>query len=145
MFFGQHHRALDENSRLEMPSGFHKALSAGAYVTQGFDRNVWVLPAQAFQEICQRVSAMNLADPQARLLQRMILGAASELDVDGAGGCLIPKNLREFAGLGSEAILVGQGGYFEVWSPAHWREQEIQIQDVETNAQRFATLDITIA
>jgi MraZ protein len=144
MFIGQYRREINENSRLRVPTVFCEPLSGGAYVTQGFDRNLWVLTTKAFQEIYQRVTAMNLADPLARLLLRMILGAASELEVDEAGSILIPQNLREFANLNDEAILVGQGDYFEVWSPALWHEQETQLQDAETNAQRFVMLDLAI-
>jgi MraZ protein len=87
---------------------------------------------------------MNLADPLARLLLRMILGAASELEMDEAGCIFVPQNLREFANLNGEAVLVGQGDYFEVWSPAHWHEQETQLQDAETNSQRFVMLDLAV-
>ena len=144
MFIGQYHYAINDESRLTIPAGFRERLSGGAFVTQGFDRNLWVLTAQAFQEIYRRVTAMNLADPLARLLLRMILGAASELDMDQAGSILIPQNLRAFANLNGEAVLVGQGDYFEVWSPALWHEQETQLQDAETNAQRFVMLDLAV-
>jgi len=144
MFIGQYHYAITEESRLTIPAGFRERLTGGAFVTQGFDRNLWVLTAQAFQEIYRRVTAMNLADPLARLLLRMILGAASELEMDEAGSMLVPQHLREFANLNGEAVLVGQGDYFEVWSPAHWHEQETQLQDAETNAQRFVMLDLAV-
>jgi MraZ protein len=144
MFIGQYHRAINDESRLTIPAGFRERLSGGAFVTQGFDRNLWVLTAQAFQEIYRRVTAMNLADPLARLLLRMILGAASELEMDEAGSIFVPQNLREFANLNGEAVLVGQGDYFEVWSPAHWHEQETQLQDAETNSQRFVMLDLAV-
>jgi MraZ protein len=144
MFIGQYHRAINDESRLTMPVSFRERLSGGAFVTQGFDRNLWVLTAEAFQEIYRRVTAINLADPLARLLLRMILGAASELEVNEAGDILIPQNLREFANLNGEAVLVGQGDYFEVWSPANWHEQEMQLQDAEANAQRFIMLDLAV-
>jgi MraZ protein len=144
-FLGQHHCTIRSENRLPLPAGFRERLSGGAYVTQGFDRNLWVLPAQAFEAISQRLSTMNLADPQARLLLRMILGAACELEVDEAGGMSLPQNLRAFANLQGEAVLVGQGGYFEVWSQAGWREQEAQLQDTEANARRFAALDLAMA
>jgi MraZ protein len=144
MFIGQYHHAINDKSRLTIPAGFRELLLGGAFVTQGFDRNLWVLTAEAFQEIYQRVMAMNLADPLARLLLRMILGTASELEMDEAGCILVPQNLREYANLDGEAILVGQGDYFEVWAPAHWHEQEAQLQDAEANAQRFVMLNLAV-
>jgi MraZ protein len=86
--------------------------------------------------------AMNLADPTARLLRRIILGNALRVTPDGSGRILISSNLREYAELKNNVIFVGQGDYFEIWSPELWNEQEIQVSDAETNAQRFAALDL---
>jgi MraZ protein len=86
--------------------------------------------------------ALNLTDPTARLLRRIILGNAQQIVPDGAGRMLISPNLREYADLKGEVVFVGQGDYFEIWSPELWQKQEELVQDAETNAQRFATLDL---
>jgi MraZ protein len=117
-------------------------LADGAFVVQGLDRNLMVLTPAAFEIIYQRIMALNLTDPSARLLRRIILGNASQLEVDKSGRILLPQNLREFAELKTEAVLVGQGDYFEIWTPALWKQQVTQVQDAEANAQRFATLDL---
>jgi MraZ protein len=143
LFLGQYRYPLNGQSRVMVPASFRDLLSGGAFTTQGFERNILVLTTQVFDEIYQRMAAMNLADPHARLLLRMILGSASQLEMDETGRILIPQNLREFAELDNEAILVGQGDYFEIWAPAQWNKQEIRLRDAETNAERFATLDLT--
>jgi MraZ protein len=86
---------------------------------------------------------MNLADPNARLLRRLIFANAYPVEVDKVGRVLVPQNLRQFAGLNGEAIVAGQGDYFEVWTPAAWEEQMKRIQDTEANNQRFSTLDLS--
>jgi MraZ protein len=143
MFLGQHHFSFDEDNRLTVPARFSDLLSQGAFITQGFDRNLLVLTADAFQAIYARFSAMNIADPLARLLLRMILGTACELEIDASGQIVVPQGLREFAGLEKEAVLVGQGKYFEIWTPALWQKQELRMQDAEANANRFAALVVT--
>lgn len=142
MFLGQYHHSFDDKNRLTVPSRFREPIAGGAFVVQGLDPNLMVLTPEAFEIIYQRIMAMNLTDPVARLLRRIILGNASQLDVDSAGRILLPQNLREFAGLQGEAVLVGQGDYFEIWSPDRWQEQQVQVNDAETNAQRFAALDL---
>jgi MraZ protein len=142
MFLGQYQHSFDDKNRLTVPSRFREPIAGGAFVVQGLDPNLMVLTPEAFEIIYQRIMAMNLTDPTARLLRRVILGNASQLDVDSAGRILLPQNLREFAGLNGEAVLVGQGDYFEIWSPEKWQEQQVQVNDAETNAQRFATLDL---
>ena len=143
MFLGQHHSPIDDHNRLAVPARFRDQLAQGAYVTQGFDRSLLVLSAEAFQAICARFTGLNIADPLARLLQRMILGSASPLELDADGRFVLPQELRAFAGLEAEAVLVGQGKYFEVWTPAMWQAQELRLQDAEANAERFAGLVVT--
>jgi MraZ protein len=142
MFLGQYQHSFDDKNRLTVPSRFRELLAEGAFVAQGFDRNLMVLTTKAFEQVYERLNAMNMADPSARLLRRLILGSAYQLEVDKAGRILLPQNLREFAGLEGEAVLVGQGDYFEVWTPQSWHEQQVKIDDAEANAQRFATLNI---
>jgi MraZ protein len=117
-------------------------LPDGAYVIQGLDRNLMVLPPNVFQVIYERLMTMSLTDPGARLLRRVILGNALQITLDNAGRILLTQNLRNFAGLLTEVVFVGQGDYFEIWSPELWQDQEKQVNDVETNSQRFATLDL---
>ena len=143
MFLGQHSYSFEDTNRLTVPSAFRDELAGGAFITQGFDRNLWVLTVEAFQAVYARFGALNIADPLARLLLRMVLGSAVELKIDESGHMLIPQELRDFAGLGKEAVLVGQGKYFEIWAPASWQQQELALQDTEANAGRFARLAIT--
>ncbi len=143
MFLGQYVHTFDDKNRLTVPAKYRELISDGAFVVQGLDRNLMVLTPAAFEIIYQRIMAMNLTDPTARLLRRIILGNASQLEVDKVGRILLPQPLREFAGLKSDAVLVGQGDYFEIWEPSAWQGQVSQVQDAEANAKRFATLDLT--
>ena len=74
----------------------------------------------------------------------MIFATASEVQLDRIGRTLVPQFLREFAGLETEAVIVGVGEAIEIWSPEAWAEQEGLLQDAEANAQRFAELDLSL-
>jgi MraZ protein len=143
MFLGQFQHNLDDKGRLMIPARFRELLAAGAFITQGFDRCLMVMTDVYFKQVYDRISAMNLADPMARLLRRLILSNAYPVEIDKVGRILLPQNLRESILLEGEAILAGQGDYFEVWNPAEWNAQMAQLQDIETNNQRFATLDLS--
>ncbi len=143
MFLGQYQHRLDSKGRLTIPSRYRELLAAGAYVTQGFDRNLMVLTPEAFQSISERVNQMSLTDPVARQLRRLIFATADRVEVDRSGRILIPQFLRGVAQLENEAIIVGAGNYFEIWSPQEWAAQVDEIQDTEANAQRFAALEIS--
>jgi MraZ protein len=143
MFLGQYQHNLDEKGRLMIPARYRELLAAGAFITQGFDKCLMVMTDVYFAQVYDRINSMNLADPTARLLRRLILSNAYAVEVDKVGRILIPGNLRSVIELNGEAIVAGQGDYFEVWNPADWNMQMDQLQDIETNNQRFATLDLS--
>jgi MraZ protein len=142
MFLGQYQHAIDDKGRLTIPARFRELLEGGAYVTQGFDKNLMVMTESYFKLVYERLSTMSITDPGTRLLRRMILGNAYPVEVDKVGRVLLPQGLRQFLNLSGEAVVVGQGEYFEIWSPMEWNNQATEIQDTEANAQRFATFNL---
>lgn len=142
MFLGQYQHNLDEKGRLMIPARFRELLPEGAFITQGFDRCLMVLTPAYFEDVYQRINAMNLADPAVRILRRQILANAYGVEADKIGRILVPAVLRQFAGLEGEAIVAGQGEYFEVWTPALWQEQMAVLQDIEGSDQRYAALNL---
>ncbi len=142
MFLGQYQHALDDKGRLTIPAAFRDALAGGAFISQGFDRNLMVMTSDYFQQVYGRINAMSITDPAARLLRRLILSSAYQVEVDKAGRILVPQNLRQFLGMNGEAMVIGQGEYFEIFTPAEWSQQMQTLQDVEANAQRFQALDL---
>ena len=144
MFLGQFHHSLDSKGRLTVPARFREELlSEGAYVMQGFDRNLMVLPTSTFETISHRVNQMSMTDPKTRLLRRLIFSTANHVELDRAGRILVPQFLRNAASLENGVIVVGNGDYFEIWSPELWSVQIEDLQDAEINADRFAGLFLT--
>ena len=144
MYLGQFHLYLDKDYRMVVPAGFRELFTQGAYVTRGFEQNLLVMSEQDFQERYKQVAALNITDPDARLLQRLLLGNAVRLEINASGQILLPPELLAFAGLEKEIILVGQGDYFEVWAPAQWEKQSAILLDIAANTGRFAHLDLTL-
>ena len=58
------------------------------------------------------------------MLRRLLVGFAVETEMDAAGRILVPPELRQYAGLEKQVWLVGQGGNFELWSDAGWKQQQ---------------------
>lgn len=143
MFLGQYSHSLDDKGRLTIPSAYRDPLADGAYISQGFDKNLMVMTSAYFQTIYDRLNAMNIVDPSARSLKRMFLSSSFKVDLDKAGRIVVPPNLREFIGTENELNLIGQGAYFEIWTPGEWAKQSESLEDVEQNATRFAALDLS--
>ncbi|MCC7119735.1 MAG: hypothetical protein IT310_14515 [Anaerolineales bacterium] len=144
MFLGHHLTQLKSSSRLMLPEGWSKKLTDGFYLTQGFDQNLLILSATAFSELYERISALSLSDPLARMLLRMFLGTANYMELKAGESPPLPPSLLSYANLKSKAILVGQGKYVEIWSPSSWSAQEAEIQDAQANARRFSAFNLAI-
>ncbi len=145
MFLGEYHHSLDNKDRLIIPARYRELLVDGAFLVRGFDSNLMVMSTKAFEAISQRLSHMSMTDPLTRALHRLIFGSATRLELDRAGRILIPDYLCKKIGLSPdrEAILVGQGDYFEIWSAEEWARQQQALDQAEANTERFKVLDLS--
>jgi len=89
--------------------------------------------------------SLNIADPLARLMLRLLLGTATRMGADPSNHLAIPGDLKDYANLRDDILLIGQGDYFEIWAPELWDKQQTQINDAETNSSRFTMLTVAIA
>ena len=77
-------------------------------------------PLAAWEEIERKVSALSSFNKATRRIQRLLIGHATEVDVDGSGRILLPPLLRDYAGLTKAVVLVGQAKKFEIWDETEW-------------------------
>ena len=145
MFLGQYAHSIDAKGRLTIPVRFRSALASGAYVTQGFDKNLMVYTTDSFDRLATRATSLTTTSPEARAVRRLLFGGATEVSLDSVGRILLPPFLRDYAGLDleQEAVLVGAGEYFEIWSEAGWNMERRSVGDPESNAHRFSAFDLS--
>lgn len=127
MFRGATKVALDAKGRLAIPTRYRERIAAicdGQLVaTVDKDYCLLIYPFPDWEEIEQKLVALPSFNKQARRLLRLMVGYATEIDIDGHGRILLPRELREFAGLGRQAILLGQGNKFELWDEERWNKK----------------------
>ena len=143
MFLGQYSHNIDSKGRLIIPVRFRELLDGGAYITQGFERNLMLLTPGMFERMYEQVNAHSITDPNTRQLKRLIFSSADYVEADKAGRIRIPQFLLETADLDGQAIVTGVGNYIEIWAPQRWDAHNRALQDPEANSQRFAALDIS--
>jgi MraZ protein len=83
-----------------------------------------IYAAPDWEPIQKRIMDLPSLNPRVRSLQRMLVGRASDVEMDAAGRILIPATLRKLAALEKDVMLVGQGGKFELWDVTRWDEQQ---------------------
>ena len=133
MFLGVSTLNLDAKGRIAIPAKHRETLaqSCASRVVVTInpnrdDRCLWLYPENEWREIARNLSRLPPMIRQNQLIQRLMLGHASEVELDGQGRVLLPNELREYAGLGKRVSLVGQMHKFEIWDEEIWsgsREQ----------------------
>ena len=127
MFRGVTALTLDSKGRLAVPAKFREVLQLRAggklVITADSALCLLVYAAPDWEPIQQRLMGLSSFNTRTRDLQRLLVGNASDVDLDGAGRLLIPPSLRKFAGLDKDVALVGQGARFELWDEAKWDAQ----------------------
>ena len=141
MFRGVQHINMDAKGRLAMPARQREPLltqCAGQIVvtidTQSACLVVYPLPE--WERIERDIQNLPALKPAVKRFQRLMLGYATDLELDGSGRMLLPQSLREYAQLDKKLVLVGQGNKLELWSEALWlAEREQALQDSGPEAE----------
>ena len=127
MFRGGTPVSLDNKGRLAVPAKYREtliSLCAGhLIVTADPSKCLLIYPQPVWEPIEQKLNSLSSFNPQTRSLQRLLVGNACDVEMDGAGRILVPPPLRAFAGLNKEVVLVGQGAKFELWDNEKWNLQ----------------------
>ena len=127
MFRGATKVTLDEKGRMVMPTRYREQIMERALgklvVTVDRDRCLLIYPLPEWELIESKLMSLPTLHSQARRLQRLMVGHASDLELDGHGRILLPPELREFASLERQGMLIGQGNRFELWNESRWCEQ----------------------
>jgi MraZ protein len=142
MFLGQYQHSLDAKGRMTIPAGYRDMLVGGAYITQGFDKNLNLLTESLFHEKAEKIKVLSDTKMNTRKLRRLFFSNAIKVEMDRLGRVLIPQFLRDIAELEKDAVIVGVGESIEIWSPTAWQQQLYDLGDSETTAQQFDEHDL---
>ena len=142
MFTGEYRHSVDDKGRLAVPSKFRAQLDSGAVVSRWLDTCLAIHTKTGWEALAEKVATLPITDQAARLFQRFIFAGAVEASLDGQGRVLIPTFLREMAGLGSEAVVVGSRDHAEIWAPARWDDYRRTLEDPDTLAEALRDLGI---
>jgi MraZ protein len=128
MFRGVHNINLDAKGRMAIPARYRQLLqerdNGSLVVTIDTEETcLMVYPLNEWEPIQAKLEALPSFNPTARRIQRLIIGHATDIDMDANGRLLLPAPLREYAGLDKKMIMMGQGKKFELWDEDHWNER----------------------
>ncbi len=142
MFTGEYRHTIDAKGRIAVPARFRPGLAGVAYVSRWIDGCLAIHPRAAWDVLAERISGLAVSDPTARSFARFLFSSAFEIELDRQGRAVLPAPLREWAGLDSEAVIVGLRDRVELWPPARWAEYSAQMNEPDVFAAHIAGLGI---
>lgn len=145
MFMGEYNHTIDPKGRLIVPAKYRDELGEKFVVTKGLDHCLFVFPPAEWQAFADKLHALPTAKADSRKFVRFFLAGATECELDKQGRILLPSNLREFAALEKDVVLVGVSSRVEIWSKASWDESMSTYDDnMDEVAENMAELGLDI-
>ncbi|MBL7770312.1 MAG: division/cell wall cluster transcriptional repressor MraZ [Flavipsychrobacter sp.] len=117
-FLGEYEATLDAKGRFLLPAGLKKQLPENAMpfvINRGFEKCLTLYPQESWEPIYAQISKLNDFDPKVREFRRFFMNGATEVEPDTAGRLLLPPNLKDYAGLTKDIVLVSAVDKIEIW------------------------------
>ena len=142
MFTGEYRHSVDDKGRIAVPAKFRTQLEDGAVISRWLDACLAIHTRASWDALADKVATLPITDERARRFERFIFAGALETTLDGQGRVLLPGYLREMAGLGSEAVVVGTRDHAEIWAPDRWEPYRRSLEDPAALAEAIEGLGI---
>ena len=149
-FRGVSNLSLDAKGRIVLPARYRERLPEICHnqliVTIDTDQPcLLIYPLPEWELIEEKIEALPSFNSTTRRIQRLLIGHATEVEVDGNGRMLLSNPLREYAKLGKKVVLIGQGKKFELWDEQLWGERmEEWLSDSGSDEMPDALSELTL-
>lgn len=145
MFMGEHQHSIDPKGRLFIPARFRQGLGDRFVITKGLDGCLFVYPRPEWAALEQKLKSLPFTKSDARAFVRFFFSGAAECEVDKQGRILIPGNLRDYAHLEKEVVVIGVSTRVEIWSRELWEQYSARAaSSYEEIAEKIVDLDLDI-
>jgi len=125
MFFGEYLYKVDEKGRVPLPPKFRRQMKEGVILAKGMgEKCIAAYPVAEWKRLSDSLTAKAVTPANLRRLNRAIFGSAFGASLDGQGRIILPFSLREHAGIGDTAIVVGTNNCVELWSEGEWQTEK---------------------
>lgn len=129
MFMGEFQHSIDDKGRIIIPAKFRDLLGASFVVTRGLDQCLFVYPMEEWAILEQKLKALPLMKSDARAFTRFFFSGATECEWDKQGRVNLPGNLRQYAKLEKDCVVLGVSNRVEIWSRDTWEQYFQQSED----------------
>ena len=128
MFRGINKVSLDGKSRMALPARLRDTVQQASFgklvlTVDIREKCLMLYPLPEWEKVQETLTGLANVRTEIRTVQRILIGHATDLELDAQGRVLIPRQLRDYARLEKKLILLGQGNKIEIWNEAQWNER----------------------
>lgn len=120
LFYGEYHHTIDPKGRVIVPSRFRENLGEKFILTKGLDNCLFAYSLEEWTNLESKLKSLPFTNKDARAFIRFFFSGATECETDKQGRILIPSNLREYATLGKDIVIIGVSTRVEIWDKDRW-------------------------
>ncbi|MEC9488054.1 MAG: division/cell wall cluster transcriptional repressor MraZ [Halanaerobium sp.] len=120
MFMGEYRHSMDSKGRVIIPAKFRDELGNSFVITRGLDNCLFVYPMEEWRVLEEKMKALPLTSKNARTFVRFFFSGAVETELDKQGRVSLPANLRDYASLEKDVVIIGVSSRMELWSGEDW-------------------------
>lgn len=143
MFLGEYKHVIDTKGRMAIPAKFRSKLTAGAIITRGLDKCLFVFDAKEWAKLAEKLISLPIAQSNSRAFSRLMLSGASDVEIDIQGRILIPEYLRKYANLKKQVVVTGLYNRIEIWNEAGWQSYKAKTEaESDEIAEKIGELGI---
>lgn len=137
MLIGEYEHSLDAKGRLIMPAKLREDIGEKFIITKGLDGCLFVFSLEEWKIFEQKLRALPISNKDARAFSRFFFAGAIDCEIDKQGRFLISSNLREFAELIKDVIIIGMDSRIEIWSKDKWKkcDEDISVDEIAEKMQ----------
>ena len=137
LFIGEYEHSVDVKGRIIMPSKLREDIGEKFIITKGLDKCLFAYSKSEWINFEEKLKTLPLTNKNARDFVRFFLSGAVECEIDKQGRFLVPSNLRTYAKLEKETVIIGVGTRLEIWNKADWEkyssEENISADEIAEN------------
>ena len=137
MFMGEYQHNLDEKSRIVIPSNFRYELKDNFVIAKGLEKCLYIFSKNEWDKVVSKLEDLPFTKKDVRIFKRAFFSGASSVELDKSGRIVISSNLKDYARIKRECVIIGAGDRIEIWDKDEWNNfmnsYEDKFEDIAEN------------
>ncbi len=131
LFLGEYDHTLDDRGRVTLPRKIRQEIEEREIVlSRGFDTCIFGFDKASWEREAAKHLDTPVTDEKGRKIRRYMFAGAQKAEIDKLGRILLPAQLKEYASISRDIMVIGAGDHFEIWDAKKWQSYASTLKGV---------------